>query len=88
MDSLRSVCFQLGFLKGNLGAHELGTYRRESQPGGLFGWFLVEDGAERGALMSRPRGESTDHKPHRIIPHLGAAIEWGTRPAAKGKTGS
>ena len=47
MGSLRAVCFQPGFLKGNLGAHVLGTYRRESQPGGPFGWFLVEDGAER-----------------------------------------
>ena len=48
MGTLRAVCFQLGFLKGNLGAHVLGTYRRESQPGGPFGWLLAEDGAERG----------------------------------------
>ena len=49
MGTLRSVCFQLRFVKGNLGAHVLGTYRMESQPGGPFGWFLVEDGAERGS---------------------------------------
>ena len=49
MGSLPTVCFQLGFLKGNLGAHVLGAYRRESQPGGLFGWLLVEEEVERGA---------------------------------------
>ena len=49
MGSLRAVCFQPGFLKGNLGAHVLGTYRRESQPGGPFGWLLVEEEVERGA---------------------------------------
>ena len=48
MGSLPTVCFQLGFLKGSLRAQVLGTYRRESQLGGPFGWLLVEDGAERG----------------------------------------
>ena len=37
MGSLRTVCFQLGFLKGNLGARVSGTYHRESRPGGPFG---------------------------------------------------